>query len=140
MPVGRPILLLVDDDQHVRQLAARFGAESGFEVVQCAGGREALTALERGSVAMALVDVYMPDVNGLEVLRAIRHRAPSCEVVLMSGRATIDTAIEAVKLGASDYLVKPIDFERLGGVLTAVRERHEHRTRLLEAEINVARQ
>ena len=59
---------------------------------------------------MAVVDLRMPDINGLEVLRAIQDTDPDCQVILMSGDATIDSAVEAVKLGAIDYLTKPFDF------------------------------
>jgi DNA-binding NtrC family response regulator len=64
----------------------------------------------------------MPDINGLGVLRAIRDIAPTCKVILMTGDSTVDTAIEAVKLGALDYISKPFDLERLGGLLTGVRK------------------
>jgi ActR/RegA family two-component response regulator len=64
---------------------------------------------------------------------------PSCEVVLMSGYASIDTAVDAVKLGAPDYLAKPFDVERLAALSRAVRERHERRVRVLPAETTLGR-
>ena len=71
---------------------------------------------------VAAVDLHLPDVDGIEVLRAIRESDPDCQVILMSGDATIDSAVEAVKLGAVDYLTKPLDFARLSRLLTAVRD------------------
>jgi DNA-binding NtrC family response regulator len=82
----------------------------------------------------------MPELNGLEVLRAIRTLEPECAVILMTGHATIDSAIEAVKLGALDYLIKPLDLERLGALLTMVRQGIERRERLLKIDADVARQ
>jgi DNA-binding NtrC family response regulator len=130
MTVDRPVLLLVDDDPGIRDAVGRLGERAGFEVVSCAGGREALAQLQRRPADLAMVDLRMPDVNGLEVLRAIREAVPACEVILMTGFATIDSAVEAIKLGASDYLTKPFDFERLAQVLKNVREEKERRRNL----------
>ena len=80
---------------------------------------------------LVLVDLRMPDVGGLDVLRAIRETDPRCQVILMTGYATVDTAVEAIKLGAMDYLSKPIDFERLEQLLIGVREEIERRRSLL---------
>ena len=64
-----------------------------------------------------LVDLQMPEVSGIDVLRAIRAAEPECQVILMTGNPTVETAIEAVKAGALDYLTKPLDFERLRELL-----------------------
>ena len=74
-----------------------------------------------------LVDLRMPDVGGLDVLRAIRDIDPRCQVILMTGYASVDTAVEAIKLGAIDYLSKPLDFARLEQLLTGVRDEIERR-------------
>ena len=138
MTAQNPVLLLVDDDPLLRQVVGRFGAEAGYDVVSCAGGTQALDQLQRRP-AFALVDLRMPDVDGLEVLRAVRERVPSCEMVLMSGEATIDEAVEAVRLGAIDYLRKPLDFDRLRRLLVNVREEAARRRSLLAIESDVAR-
>ena len=88
----------------------------------------------------ALVDLQMPGIGGIDVLRALRAADPDCQVILMTGNATLDTAIEAVKAGALDYLTKPFDFERLRGLLVTVREGIRRRERLLEVDADVARQ
>ena len=136
----KPLLLLVDDDPRIRQVVGRFAAEAGFDVLQCSGGAEALAALDQTVADLALVDLYMPGIGGLDVLRAIRDRASSCGVVLMSGQASIDSAVEAIKLGARDYLAKPLDLDRLGTLLTAVREDHDHRVQMMATEATLARQ
>jgi two-component system, NtrC family, response regulator HydG len=139
MTSQHPLLLLVDDDHMVLDVVARFARRAGFDVVTCANGRAALDELRRQPADLAMVDLRMPDVNGLDVLRAIREAVPACAVVLMTGYAEIDSAVEAVKLGAIDYLAKPIDFDRLSRVLDTVREEAERRRSLLAAEGEVAR-
>jgi len=116
-----PRLLVVDDDPSIRGFLADYGYFSGFVVVACADGQEALRRLEGGHVDLALVDLRMPGIDGLEVIRAIRERDPVCEVVLMSGAGTIGTAVQALKLGARDYLEKPFDLTVLEHLLNDVR-------------------
>jgi DNA-binding NtrC family response regulator len=139
MTSQHPLLLLVDDDQMVLDVVARFARRAGFDVVTCANGRQALEQLRRQPADLAMVDLRMPDVNGLDVLRAIRETVPGCAVMLMTGYAGIESAVEAIKLGAIDYLAKPFDFERLARVLETVREEAERRRSLLAAEGEVAR-
>jgi len=87
---------------------------------------------------VALVDLQMPELGGLDVLKAIREANPDCHVILLTGNPTIDTAIAAVKLGARDYLQKPIDFGRLGRLLSEVVDGMRRRERLLRVEADVA--
>lgn len=134
-----PTLLVVDDEATVLDLIRRFAENVGFDVVACAGGREAIEHLQHERANVAVVDLRMPEVGGLKVLRAIRDADPDCQVILMSGEATIDSAVEAIKLGAIDYLTKPFDFMRLKGLLTAVRKDTARRQRLLAAEREVAK-
>lgn len=137
--IARPKLLVVDDDPQVLQVIQRFGENAGFEVTSCYGGQEALDRLSQERVDVAVIDLRMPDVGGLEVLRAIREADPDCQTILMSGGATIDSAVEAVKLGAVDYLTKPFDFSRLKSLLDVVREEAACRRRLFAAEREVAK-
>ena len=100
------------------------------------GDRAAADAARRPG---RMVDLRMPDVGGLDVLRAIREIDPRCQAVLMTGYASVDTAVEAIKLGAMDYLSKPLDFARLEQLLTGVRDELERRRSLLSIESDVAR-
>ncbi len=136
----RPVLLLVDDEPAVRALVGRLGMEAGFQVVPCSGGREALSLLATRTADLAVVDVCMPDVGGLDVLKAIRTKVPSCEVILMTGFGTIDNAVEAIKLGALDYLTKPLELTRLTDLLTSVREEYDRRAKVQAAEAELGRQ
>jgi DNA-binding NtrC family response regulator len=134
----RPMLLVVDDEKGVLQIITRFAEQAGFDVVAYTTGKEALQWLADHRAHVAAVDLRLPDVGGIEVLRAIREADPDCQVILMSGDATIDSAVEAVKLGAVDYLTKPLDFARLARLLTSVSDDAERRRRLLAAEQEVA--
>src|SRR6266496_1823609 len=108
-----PLLLVVDDEEPVLRVVERLAARTGFDVIACGSGSEAMQALIRKPADLAMVDLRMPDVNGLDLLRQIRSTAPSCEVILMTAYAAVDSAVEAIKLGAREYLTKPFDFERL---------------------------
>jgi DNA-binding NtrC family response regulator len=135
----RPSLVVVDDEQGILDVVSRFARRAGFEVVTCSGGREAIAHMQARRADLVMVDLRMPDVGGLDVLRAIRDADPHCQAVLMTGYASVDTAVEAIKLGASDYLSKPLDFGRLELLLSSVAEEIERRRSLLALEGDVAR-
>jgi two-component system response regulator HydG len=132
-------LLVVDDDAGMLAVVERFASALGFEVVFRNNGEEALACLASVKPDAALVDLQMPGIDGIDVLRAVRAADPACQVILMTGNATLDTAIEAVKAGALDYLTKPFDFERLRGLLVSVREGIRRRELLLNVDADVAR-
>ncbi len=138
MADARPVLLVVDDEPGVIAMIDRFARGQGFDVIARADGRQAIAELPTLNADVALVDLRMPEVSGLEVLRAIHDAYPACQVILMTAHATVDSAIEAVKLGALDYLSKPFDFERLGDLLTTVRKGLERRRELLTADSELA--
>jgi DNA-binding NtrC family response regulator len=133
-----PLLLVIDDEPQILPILERFGRQLGFEVETRVDAVAALSDLSTLNPDVAIVDLQMPDIGGLEVLKAIRAGDPACQVVLMTGEPTIDTAIEAVRLGALDYLEKPLDFDRLKGLLTGVIEGIRRRERLLAIEAEVA--
>ena len=135
----QPVLVVVDDEQAILDVVGRFARRAGFEVVACPGGREAIAQLQTCRADLAMVDLRMPDVGGLDVLRAIREINPQCQAVLMTGYASVETAVEAIKLGATDYLSKPLDFGRLEELLAAVREEIERRRSVLSIEGELAR-
>jgi len=134
----RPSLLVVDDEPGVMAVLERFARRMDFRVVARPGGHELLGELPSLSADAALVDLRMPEVDGLDILRAIRESHPTCQVILMTAHASVESAIEAVKLGALDYISKPIDFERLEGLLTTVRRGIERRQALLAADTDMA--
>ena len=140
MSDANPVLLVVDDEPGMLRLIDRFARKVGFDVATSGSGRDALQTLQSAKAAVALVDLRMPDVDGLEVLRRIRAADPDCQVILMTGHASIDTAIEAIKHGAMDYLSKPLDFDRLEVLLRRVHDEIGRRRALLLAESRMVKQ
>jgi DNA-binding NtrC family response regulator len=134
-----PKLLVVDDEPPIVRLVARFARTEGFEVVAASGGNDALARLRPGLADVALVDLIMPGIGGLAVLEAIRERDPACQVILMTGQPTVDTAIQAVRAGALDYLSKPFDFDRLRTLLRSVTEDRDRQRAVLAADAELAR-
>jgi two-component system response regulator HydG len=137
-PLPRPTILVVDDDPSIIEIVTRVATDAGFDVIPCVNGKDALDRLATHRADVAAVDLRLPDIGGIEVLRAIREADRDCQVILMSGDATIDSAVDAVKLGAVDYLTKPFDFPRLTGLLTTIRDDTARRRRLLAADQEVA--
>jgi two-component system, NtrC family, response regulator HydG len=134
-----PVLLVIDDEPGMLALVERVVRSTGFKTILHTSAREALAMLPSESADAALVDLQMPELGGLDVLRAIRQAQPQCGVILMTAHASVDSAIEAVKLGALDYLTKPLDIERLRQLLTDVREDVERRAELLASESATAK-
>ena len=137
-PERRPTLLIVDDEPGMVALVGRFARDQGFDVIGRSGGQQMIAELPRLRADAAIVDLRMPEVGGIEMLKAIHEADPTCQVILMTAHASVDSAIEAVKLGALDYLSKPIDFERLGELLTTVTRGIERRTMLLALDSEMA--
>ena len=136
----RSRLLIVDDDPDVAAVVERFARKLDFDVTYHKSGPDALAALSDLKPDVALVDLQMPELTGIDVLKAVRAADPECQVILMTGNATVETAIQAVKAGALDYLTKPLDFERLRKLLVDVREGIERREQMLEVDAEVATQ
>jgi DNA-binding NtrC family response regulator len=139
MSTQSPVLLVVDDEPQVLELLRTFAERAGCEVMTAGSRHEALERLRERRVDLALVDLRMPEIGGLDVLKAIRGTDPNCQVVLVTAFANIDAAVEAVKLGARDYLRKPLDLEHLDRILNNVRDDLERRRSLLEIEADIAR-
>src|SRR4051812_1365490 len=135
----KPQLVVVDDEQGILHVVSRFAQRAGYDVVTYSSGREVIAQLQTRRADLVLVDLRMPDVGGLDVLRAIHDVDPRCQAVLMTGYASVETAVEAIKLGATDYLSKPLDFARLEQLLVTVRDDIERRRNLLAIESDVAR-
>ncbi len=138
MPDRHPRLLVVDDEPGMLALVQRFAEAEGFDIISRTGGRALLSELSTLKPDVALLDRNMPEVGGLDILRLIREIDPDCLVILMTADATVDSAIEAVKLGALDYLSKPLDFDRLRELLKTVRYGIDRRQRLLAADSELA--
>ncbi len=135
----KPLIVIVDDEQGILDVVSRVARRAGYDATTYSNGRDAISALQTQRADLVLVDLRMPEVGGLDVLRAIRDTNPRCQAVLMTGYASVDTAVEAIKLGATDYLSKPLDFGRLEALLANVRDDLERRRSLLSIESDVAK-
>ena len=100
-------LLIVDDEQTIRKLCITVGEALGFICLEADSGESALTLLEEQPVHMVLSDMVMPHMSGLEFLEKVKKLLPRTEVALMTGHGSIETAVQAMKLGAYDYITKP---------------------------------
>ncbi len=134
----RPLLLLVDDDPQIRTLLGEVGQREGFEVLEAADGAVALEMLSRRHMDLVLLDLHMPRMNGLEVLRRANASGTSSQIALMSGDAAVEDAVEAIKLGATEYFAKPLDFARVRALMAAMRKQFEDRNSVLDADATLA--
>ncbi|HUO51344.1 MAG TPA: sigma-54 dependent transcriptional regulator [Gemmatimonadaceae bacterium] len=117
-------VLVAEDEPHLSAVLAQFLIERGCDVTTCGDGRVALDTLRAESFDVALLDILMPAMDGLEVLRAVREDAAPPEVIIITGNGSIDSAIGAMKLGAYDYLTKPY---RMAEIDVLVRRAFEKR-------------
>ncbi|MDZ7303013.1 MAG: sigma-54 dependent transcriptional regulator [candidate division KSB1 bacterium] len=106
-------ILIVDDEDSFRNHLMRLFMRRGYAVTDAATGNEALTLAEQKRFDIVLLDIVLPDLDGVEVLRTLKERTPDTQVIMMTGNAAVDTAIASMKLGAYDYLTKPFDVEEL---------------------------
>lgn len=109
---GRRVLV-VDDDAALRDLITEILSEANYDVTACASGRDALEAFDCVVPDAVLSDVQMPDMNGIELLAAVRSRDPDVPVVLCTGGPTLETAVQAVERGALQYLIRPVPNAKL---------------------------
>ena len=105
-------VLTVDDDRKLRGFLVSCLEKEGYRVTDAASGREALACLDDQEFDVVLLDLVMPPPGGLEVLREIRDRGLRSEVLMLTGNSEIETAVEAIKLGAYDYMTKPVDLPK----------------------------
>jgi two-component system nitrogen regulation response regulator NtrX len=105
-------ILVVDDEQGIREVLQDVLADEGHRVITVEDGFRALEILEEGTVDLVILDVWLPNMGGIDVLKRIRDGWPEIEVVVISGHANINMAVQAVKIGAFDFLEKPLSLEK----------------------------
>src|SRR5262245_43668456 len=128
-PHIRPTVLVVDDDAGLRE-SFRVILEDEYEVLGAADGLAALDVLRSRQVDLVLLDIRLPDMDGIEVLDRLKNLDAQVEVILVTAVKTVRTAVAAMKLGAFDYLTKPFDEEEVLGLIRRALER-----RALEREV-----
>jgi len=130
-------VLFADDERSLQEVMRTEIPSLGHEVVICPDGKAAVKSLEKNTFDAAILDLRMPGLNGIEVLEQIKQVAPDTEVVIMTGHASIDTAIDAVRLGAFDYITKPAKLAQLETILRKVAEKKELKNKNLALQTRV---
>lgn len=131
-------ILLVDDETAFLDAMKRRLSKRGFSVETAESGMGALELLEdkHGSVEVVILDVKMPGIDGIDTLREIKRKYPMIEVVMLTGHATVGSAIEGMKLGAFDYLMKPADIDGFSNtIMEAAGKRRQQEQKIIEARM-----
>lgn len=129
-------ILLVDDEKDLIEMLSLRLQETGEKVKSAYSGQECLETLDKNNIDVVILDIKMPGMDGIETLKEIKKRFPLVEVIMLTGHGSTETAVEGMKLGAFDYLLKPADFSDLSQKLEAARKRkdeQEERIRMAEA-------
>lgn len=134
--MDRTYVMLVDDEVPFVDTITRRLGKRGFEILQAYSGPEALEALSKNpKVDVVVLDVKMPGMDGIEALREIKKAYPLVEVIMLTGHATVETAIEGMRLGAFDYLMKPCDIDELVSKVQEAKEKKaRHEEKIVEAK------
>ncbi len=130
-----PFIMLVDDEAAFVETMAKRLDKRNIKVIKAFSGEEGLETLKTNQMLDVIVlDVKMPGMDGLETLKEIKKATPLTEVIMLTAHATVESAIEGMKLGAFDYLMKPCDIEELvGKVEGATQKKREHEEKIEEA-------
>ena len=116
-------ILLVDDEQDFLDVMSERIEARGMEVTTADSATQALEKVESGGFDAIILDLMMPGMDGLEALKAIKKKNPDLQVILLTGHATIEKGIEAMKLGAMDFIEKPADLDKLTQIIKKAQAR-----------------
>src|SRR4030043_1812841 len=131
-------ILIVEDGQSQREMVRDFLLSEGHSVAEAENGEKAIETVLNGHFDLILMDYKMPGMDGLEVLKEIKHINPEIDVVIITAYGTIETAVEAMKVGAVDYITKPVDLDELLILVNRVAERRQliQENKLLREELD----
>ena len=113
-------ILIVDDEENTRIGLSKLLTQEGFEVESAANGNEALDCLDRQKVSLVISDINMPDMNGLAFLRELSRKFPSTNVIMITAYGGVESYLEAMNLGAYEYLHKPVRLDELRSVMKKI--------------------
>ncbi len=133
-------VLFVDDEKSLQEFMSSELPRLGHQVTACPDGKAALKILKESTFDAAILDLRMPGMTGLEVLEQLKQMAPDTEAVVMTGHASVETAIEAMRLGAFDYITKPCKLAEIEAILRKVAEKRdlEHKNLALQSRVQAA--
>ena len=138
--MAKPFVMLVDDEVPFVETMTKRLEKRELAIITAFGGQEALETLSKHqNLDVVILDVKMPGMDGIETLQKIKKRFPLIEVIMLTGHATVESAIEGMKLGAYDYLMKPCDIEQLmDKVEKATEKKRVHEDKIKEANVKEA--
>lgn len=113
----RGMVLVVDDDPAIHRLFQKALSQEGHQVLKALSGEEALKLLDKGPIDLVLLDIVMPGKSGIDTLREIKRHLPQLPVIMITGHGELDTARQAMLLGAYDYVTKPFDLDFVKGLI-----------------------
>lgn len=122
-------ILLVDDEEQFLELLSQRLEIRGLKVSSVTSGEEALAQVEEQNFDVIVVDLSMPGIDGIETLKQLKEKDPDAEVIILTGHATVQSGIKAMKLGAEDFLTKPVE---LGVLLETINTAREKKMIILE--------
>jgi response regulator RpfG family c-di-GMP phosphodiesterase len=129
-------ILIVDDESSICELIEAYLKKKGYEVARAGNGSDALAIVKSGSIDLVVTDIKMPGMSGIELLQKIREYSNTLPVLLATGFPTMETAIEALKAGAYDYIAKPFHFEEIGEkIRRALLQRHLQEENILFSKL-----
>jgi DNA-binding NtrC family response regulator len=120
---ARPRVLIVDDEERFRTTLRKLLTVREMEVTDVGSAGDAFSEMEKNSYDVILLDVKMPEMNGIEALGKIKKEYPDVEVIILTGHASVDAAVEIMKLGGYEYLLKPCPVDELAGKIESAWER-----------------
>ena len=130
-----PLIMLVDDEVPFVETMGKRLAARNIETIAAFSGEEGLEKLQsHQNINVIVLDIKMPGMNGIDTLKEIKKISPLVEVIMLTGHATVESAIDAMKLGAYDFLMKPFDIEELvHKIQSAAKKKQEHEEKIQEA-------
>ena len=136
-------LLLVDDEVKFLESISKRLELKDFDVTSASNGREAIESAEKGFFDVAILDFQMPGMDGTQLLKILKGKHKYLEIIMLTGHATVDSAVECTKLGAFNYLEKPYDFEKLVNVIkeayeVRLKKKFEHNQKRIEEIQNLS--
>jgi two-component system response regulator AtoC len=131
-------ILIVDDDESIRRMLAAVLSREGYQAVSAEDGEKGLTLFRGASPDIVLMDIRMPGLSGIETMRAMLRHRPSAAVILMTAYADLDTAVQAIKNGVFDFIIKPFDLAEICFLVNRAYQIHEmrHEIGLLQHELS----
>jgi DNA-binding NtrC family response regulator len=130
-------ILIVDDELVVRDSLGKWFASEGYQAKPVASGRDALTAIQEAEYDIALIDIKMPGMDGIELQSRLREADPDLTVVIMTGYASVETAVQALKHGAYDYITKPVDPDELSHLVSNALEHRRAKREVVRLRENL---